>query len=85
MQGFRRVHGHPVLEHAVVHDQNVLRCLLRITLWSVLTVVTAILLVASIIGTNFALSASQTINIALKTTTHKVVNGDGNAVSVKFT
>lgn len=47
-------------------------------LWTVLTAVFAILLIASIIGTNIALSASQAINIFLKTETYKIVdNGDG--------
>lgn len=50
-----------------------------IKLWSVMTVVLVILLVASIIGTNVALSAAQAINIFLKTSTYKVVdNGDGS-------
>ncbi|MBQ8621141.1 MAG: glycoside hydrolase family 3 C-terminal domain-containing protein [Oscillospiraceae bacterium] len=50
-----------------------------IKLWSVMTVVLVILLVASIIGTNIALSAAQAINIFLKTSTYKVVdNGDGS-------
>ena len=49
-----------------------------VKLWSVMTVVMVILLIASIIGTNIALGASQAINIFLKTETYKVVeNGDG--------
>ena len=49
-----------------------------VKLWSVMTVVMVILLIASIIGTNIALGASQAINIFLKTDTYKVVeNGDG--------
>ncbi len=43
-----------------------------VKLWSSLTVLMAVLLVASIIGTNFALSASQAINIFLKTETYKI-------------
>ena len=36
-------------------------------LWTILTAVFAILLVVCIVGTNIALSASQAINIFLKT------------------
>lgn len=47
--------------------------------WSIFTVICAILLIASIIGTNFALAASQAINIYLKTDTYKIVDhGDGD-------
>ena len=54
-------------------------------LWTILTAVFAILLVASIIGTNIALSASQAINIFLKTPTYKIVNnGDGNEDTTYF-
>lgn len=50
-----------------------------VKLWSVLTVLFAVLMVASIIGTNIALSASQAINIFLKTETYKIVdNGDSD-------
>ncbi len=46
--------------------------------WHILTVVFAVLTIASIIGINVALSASQAINIFLKTDTYKVVDkGDG--------
>jgi beta-glucosidase len=48
-----------------------------VKLWSVLTVVTAILLVAAIIGTNVALGASQAINIFLKVDTYRVEGGEG--------
>ena len=48
-----------------------------VVLWSVMTVVLVILLIASIIGTNFALAGSQAINIFLKTETYKVVD-DGS-------
>ncbi len=47
-----------------------------VMLWSVLTVVFVILLIASIIGTNIALEASQAINIFLETETYKVVKGE---------
>lgn len=50
-----------------------------VKLWSVLTVLFAILTVVSIVGTNIALSASQAINIFLKTETYKIVdNGDSD-------
>ena len=50
-----------------------------VKLWSVMTVVMVILLIASIIGTNFAMAGSQAINIFLKTETYKVVDdGDGS-------
>ena len=49
-----------------------------IKLWSVLTVIFVILLIASMIGTNIAMQSSQAINIFLKTETYKVVDkGDG--------
>ncbi len=47
-----------------------------VALWSVLTVVFVVLLIASIIGTNIALEASQAINIFLETETYKVVKGE---------
>lgn len=43
-----------------------------VKLWTTMTVVMAVLLVASIIGTNFAMGASQAINIFLKTETYKI-------------
>ena len=47
--------------------------------WSIFTAIFAILTVASIIGTNVALGASQAINIFLKTETYKIVdNGSGD-------
>ena len=50
-----------------------------VVLWSVMTVVLVILLIASIIGTNIAMGASQAINIFLKTETYKIVeNGDSD-------
>ncbi len=56
-----------------------------IKLWSSLTVLMAVLLVASIIGTNFAMSASQAINIFLKTETYKVVtDGESDGDSEYF-
>lgn len=48
--------------------------------WSVLSVLCAILLVAAIIGTNFAYSSAQVINIALKTPTNKTVNEDPDMI-----
>ena len=46
--------------------------------WSVLTVLFAILTVVCVVGTNFALSASQAINIFLDIDTYKIVDrGDG--------
>lgn len=49
-----------------------------VKLWSVLTVLFAILTAVCIVGTNIAMSASQAINIFLKTETYKVVDkGDG--------
>ncbi len=54
-------------------------------LWTILTAVFAILLVVSIVGTNIALSASQAINIFLKTETYKLVeNGDGSEDTTYF-
>ncbi len=44
-----------------------------VTLWSVLTVLCAILTVAAIIGTNVALASAQAINIFLNTETYKLV------------
>lgn len=56
-----------------------------VKLWSVLTVVFALLTAACIVGTNIALSASQAINIFLKTETYKVVdNGDGTEDTTYF-
>ncbi len=53
--------------------------------WPILTVITAILLVASILGTNFALSASQAINIFLKTETYKVeTTGESTGDNIYF-
>ncbi len=50
-----------------------------VALWSVLTVLFAVLFVASIIGTNIAMASSQAINIFLKTDTYKIVEeGTGN-------
>ena len=46
-----------------------------IKLWGVLTPVFAILTVAAILGTNYAKSASQAINIFLKVDTYKVEGG----------
>ena len=51
-----------------------------VKLWSVMTVLLVILLIASIVGTNIALSSAQAINIALQTPTHKVINQDGSVV-----
>ena len=48
--------------------------------WSVLTAVTAVLLAALIFASNLAFSSAQAINIALKTPTNKVKNGDDSAV-----
>lgn len=56
-----------------------------VKLWSILTAVFAILTTVSVIGTNIALSASQAINIFLKTETYKVVdNGEGNENTTYF-
>lgn len=53
--------------------------------WSVLTAVFAILMVAGIIGTNVALSASQAINIFLKADTYKIVDkSDGTENTTYF-
>lgn len=51
-----------------------------IVAWSVSTVICCILLIAAIIGTNVAMQSEQAINIALKTSTNKVKNGDESAV-----
>ena len=51
-----------------------------IKLWGVLTPLLAILTAAAIIGTNYAKSASQAINIFLKVDTYKV-EGGGEAVN----
>ena len=53
--------------------------------WSVLTALFAILTVVCIVGTNFALSASQAINIFLDIETYKIVdNGDGEAEDTEY-
>lgn len=51
-----------------------------VKLWSFMSILLVILLIASIIGTNVALSSAQAINIALKTPTHKIINEDGSVV-----
>lgn len=48
--------------------------------WSVLSFVTAILLIAALLGTNLAFASEQAINIALKVKTTKVAHGDEDAV-----
>ena len=54
-------------------------------LWTALTVVFAILLVVCIIATNIALSASQAINIFLKTETYKIVDtGESDEDTTRF-
>ena len=56
-----------------------------IILWSVLTVLFVVLMIASIIGTNIALRSSQAINIFLKTDTYKIVEkGDGTENTTYF-
>ncbi|MBQ8835280.1 MAG: glycoside hydrolase family 3 protein [Oscillospiraceae bacterium] len=55
-----------------------------VKLWSVMTVLLVILLVASIIGTNVAMGASQAINIFLKTETYKVVEGEGEVTDTEY-
>ena len=56
-----------------------------VKLWSALTVVMVILLIASIIGTNIAMGAAQAINIFLKTETYKVVeNEDGTNEDTEY-
>lgn len=52
-----------------------------IKLWSILSVLTAALLVAAIIGTNFAFASAQAVNIFLKTATYRVEGGGGDAVN----
>lgn len=53
--------------------------------WSIVTVLFAILTVVCILGTNFALSASQAINIFLKIDTYKIVDkGDGTEDTTYF-
>lgn len=48
--------------------------------WSVLTAITAVLMVAALIGTNVAYGASQAINIFLKIETYRIEGGDdGNS------
>jgi len=57
----------------------------KAVLWSVLSVVFVVLFIASIIGTRFALSSSQAINIFLKTDTYKIVDkGDGTENTTYF-
>lgn len=48
--------------------------------WSILTVITAVLLAAAIFASNLAMSSAQAINIALKTSTNKTKNLDESAV-----
>lgn len=56
-----------------------------VVLWSVLTVLFAVLMIASIIGTNIAMRSSQAINIFLKTDTYKIVDkGDGTEDTTYF-
>ena len=55
-----------------------------VKLWSVLTVLFAILTIASVIGTNVALSASQAINIFLKTETYKIVDKGGSDEDTEY-
>ena len=51
--------------------------------WSVATGLSAAMLAGSIAGTNLAFASEQAVNIALKVSTNKVVNGDENAVYFK--
>jgi len=51
-----------------------------VKLWGILTPILAVLTVAAIIATNFAMGAAQTVNIFLKTQTYDVRNGDPSAV-----
>ncbi len=56
-----------------------------VKLWTVMTTVTVILLVVSILGTNFALGASQAINIFLKTETYKLEStGESDGDNIYF-
>lgn len=48
----------------------------RIKLWSVLTVLLAILTIAAIIGTSVAMRYTTTINVALDVSTYKIIKGD---------
>ena len=48
--------------------------------WSVLTVLTAVLLAAAIFASNLAMSSAQAINIALKTPTNQTRNRDDSVV-----
>ncbi|MBE5956402.1 MAG: glycosyl hydrolase [Lachnospiraceae bacterium] len=52
--------------------------------WSIFTAIFAILTVASIIGTNVALGASQAINIFLKTDTYKIVDHGGDDEDTEY-
>lgn len=52
--------------------------------WSVLTSVTAILLVVALVGTYVANGSAQAINIALKTSTYRVENNDSAEDSTYF-
>ena len=53
--------------------------------WAIITSVFAVLMIVSIVGTNIALSASQAINIYLKTETYKVVDkGEGTEDKTYF-
>ena len=51
-----------------------------VVLWSILTPLFAILLVAAIFGTNVAMGSAQAINIFLKTSTYKVEGQNPDAV-----
>lgn len=51
-----------------------------IVLWSILSVVCVIALLAALYGSKLAFASSQAVNIALKTPTNKVKNADDSAV-----
>lgn len=52
----------------------------KVILWSILSIILVAALIGGAYGTNLAFSSAQAINIALKTSTNKVKNGDDSAV-----
>lgn len=52
----------------------------KVILWSILSVVLVAALIAGIYGTNLAFASAQAINIALKTPTNAIKNGDDSAI-----
>lgn len=52
----------------------------KVLLWSILSIIMVVLLIASIFATNLAFNSSQAINIALQTSTNTTKNADESVV-----